>query len=100
MAGLDGKQVIADLAEILGGRLMSALGQSRRFDVRPATSGLPRATDIVSAGRQVGLVPKAEKTVQLLPNKFATGTVNFRSKVDTRNASAKAITPRQSSRCI
>jgi hypothetical protein len=58
------------------------MGQSRRFDVRPATSGLPRATDIVSAGRQVGLLPKAEKTVQLLPNKFATGTVNFRSKVE------------------
>jgi hypothetical protein len=40
--------------------LMSQLGQSRRFDVRPATSGLPRATDIVSASRQVCFVPTSD----------------------------------------
>jgi hypothetical protein len=39
---------------------MSVRGQSRRFDIGPATSGLPRATDIVSAGRQVCFVPEAD----------------------------------------
>src|SRR6266404_5891986 len=38
---------------------MSQLGQSRRFDGRPATSGLPPSTDIVRAGRQVSSVPLA-----------------------------------------
>ena len=34
-------------------------GQSRRFDRTTATFGLPPATDIVSAGRQVCFVPTA-----------------------------------------
>ena len=36
---------------------MSALGQSRRFDPLPATSGLPRSTDIVRPARLVRFVP-------------------------------------------
>ena len=48
-----------------------ASGQSRRFDVRPATSGLPRATDIVGAGRQVRFVPQADLAlnVRCLPKR-------------------------------
>ena len=39
---------------------MSQLGQSRHFDGLPMTSGLPPETDIVTAGRHVSNVPKAE----------------------------------------
>src|ERR1700676_4452121 len=38
----------------------SLMGQSRRFDPEPATSGLPRSTDIVRPARLVRLVPQAE----------------------------------------
>jgi hypothetical protein len=38
----------------------SASGRQRRFDRTTATSGLPPATDIVSAGRQVCFVPKPD----------------------------------------
>jgi len=36
---------------------MSALGQNRRFDSRPATSGLPRLADILRVIRHVFKVP-------------------------------------------
>jgi hypothetical protein len=39
---------------------MSATGQSRRFNCRPAFSGLPPSTDIGKAGRQVRFVPFSE----------------------------------------
>src|ERR1700732_2716330 len=35
-------------------------GQKRRFELRPATSGLPRGTDIVRPPRQVRLVPTTD----------------------------------------
>jgi hypothetical protein len=41
-------------------RPMSAVGHSRRFDCRPATSGLPSETDIVSGDRHVSNVPSAD----------------------------------------
>jgi len=40
---------------------MSEPGQSRRFDREPATSGLPRTTDIIRASRHVSKVPTAEQ---------------------------------------
>jgi hypothetical protein len=42
----------------LGGR--SVLGQSRRFDDTPITSGIPFRTDIRSTGRPVSKVPTAK----------------------------------------
>jgi hypothetical protein len=39
---------------------MSQLGQKRRFDPLPATSGLPQPTDIVRPARLVRFVPIAE----------------------------------------
>jgi hypothetical protein len=36
---------------------MSETGQSRRLDDVPTTSGLPRSTDILGAGRYVANVP-------------------------------------------
>jgi hypothetical protein len=47
---------------------MSALGQSRRFDLRPTTSGLPRSTDIIRSLRLVRFVPIPE--VGELPGAF------------------------------
>jgi hypothetical protein len=41
---------------------MSPSGQSRHFDRARATSGLPRTTDIVTAGRHFSFVPKPEVT--------------------------------------
>jgi hypothetical protein len=38
----------------------AALGQTRRFDLLPATSDLPQSTDIVRAGRHVSKVPSAD----------------------------------------
>jgi hypothetical protein len=38
---------------------ISGEGQSRRFDRAPVTSGLPRAADILSVGRDVSNVPLA-----------------------------------------
>ena len=43
--------------------LKSALGQSRRFDGRPATSGLTRLTDIIRIRRHVSNVPCVEAAV-------------------------------------
>jgi len=40
--------------------LISELGQKRRFDPLPATSGLPRSTDIIRPVRLVRLVPTAD----------------------------------------
>ena len=42
---------------------MSLLGQSRRFDVRPVTSGPPQSTDIPGVRRQVSKVPKPDFAV-------------------------------------
>jgi hypothetical protein len=39
---------------------MSELGHSRRFDGRPATSGLPRSADIRRVRRHVSNVPVAD----------------------------------------
>jgi hypothetical protein len=39
---------------------MSHLGQSRRLDRGPATSGLPQITDIARPARLVRFVPQAE----------------------------------------
>jgi hypothetical protein len=39
---------------------MYGLGQSRRFARGPASSGLPRQTDIVRAGRHVSKVPTGD----------------------------------------
>jgi hypothetical protein len=36
---------------------MSQLGQSRRLERRPVTSGLPRLTDVIRPGRLVRFVP-------------------------------------------
>jgi len=36
---------------------MTALGQSRRFDCRPATSGLPLETDIVPTPEMAKVAP-------------------------------------------
>ena len=41
---------------------MSLMGQSRRFDGRPAISGLPPSTDIAKASRFVSKVPKADSS--------------------------------------
>jgi hypothetical protein len=41
---------------------MYPLGQSRRSDRAPMTSGLPRLTDIFGVRRHVSMVPKAEVT--------------------------------------
>jgi hypothetical protein len=38
----------------------SDLGQSRRFDVRPVTSGPPQSTDIVRPARLVRFVPNPD----------------------------------------
>ena len=38
---------------------MSGLGQKRRFDRLPFTSGLPPSTDVVGGRRHVANVPKA-----------------------------------------
>jgi hypothetical protein len=43
-------------------RLKSGVGQSRRFRDRPATSDLPRLTDIVGPTRLVWLVPIGDTT--------------------------------------
>jgi hypothetical protein len=53
----------------LGGKTttaMTGLGQSRRFGPLPATSGLPRSTDIIRPARLVRLVP-----IQLQKSKVA-----------------------------
>jgi hypothetical protein len=39
---------------------MSELGQSRRFDAPPATSGLPQSTDTGRPARLVRFVPKPD----------------------------------------
>src|SRR5205823_3134244 len=39
---------------------MSEKGHSRRFDGRPATSGLPPSTDFVRTAQQVRFVPRAD----------------------------------------
>jgi hypothetical protein len=39
---------------------MSASGKSRRFDPLPATSGLPRSTDVIRPARLVRFVPIPE----------------------------------------
>jgi hypothetical protein len=39
---------------------MPVVGQSRRFDPLPATSGVPRTTDIIRAARLVRLVPTTD----------------------------------------
>jgi len=39
---------------------MSLLGQSRRFDDAPITSGLPLLTDIGGTGRHVSKVPQTD----------------------------------------
>jgi hypothetical protein len=49
-----GETTAADL------RSMSAMGQSRHFDLGPAPSDLPRSTDIVRPPRQVRKLPEAE----------------------------------------
>ena len=40
--------------------LMSELGQKRRFDNRPVTSGLPPTSDIADSASHVGFVPNPE----------------------------------------
>jgi hypothetical protein len=42
-------------------RPMSGLGQKRRFDCQPITSGLPCSTDILRARRHVLKVPRSDK---------------------------------------
>jgi hypothetical protein len=39
---------------------MSQMGQKRRFDPLPITSGLPRSTDIIYPARLVRFVPRAD----------------------------------------
>jgi hypothetical protein len=39
---------------------MSLMGQKRRFERRPITSGLPPTPDILSVGRHVSKVPQTE----------------------------------------
>jgi hypothetical protein len=41
----------------------SGMGQSRHFDRRPTTSGLPSGTDIPRAGRHVSNVPNSDMTL-------------------------------------
>ena len=45
---------------------MPAMGQSRRFDPLPATSGLPRTTDIIRPARLVRNVPTGDIARALL----------------------------------
>ena len=45
---------------VLGKASRSELGQKRRFDHLPATSGLPRGTDIVGPTRLVRFVPRSD----------------------------------------
>src|ERR1700730_1450522 len=45
---------------------MSEVGQSRRFDAPPVTSGLPRSTDIVGPVRLVRFVPEAAISRRLI----------------------------------
>jgi hypothetical protein len=49
----------------------SAQGQSRRFGHRPATSGLPRSTDIVRSPRYVRVVPITEVAQLMWPKQKA-----------------------------
>src|ERR1700693_2150964 len=46
----------------VGGSAMTARGQSRHFYHGPATSGLPRLTDIVIPTQHVQLVPHSDRT--------------------------------------
>ena len=45
---------------------MPAMGHSRRFDPLPATSGLPRTTDIIRPARLVRNVPTGDIARALL----------------------------------
>src|SRR5450631_448190 len=45
--------------------VMSELGQKRRFDCQPITSGLPCSTDILRARRHVSKVPISDWVVRI-----------------------------------
>src|ERR1700738_3872204 len=49
----------------LGQRATSPMGQKRRFDPQPLTSGLPQSTDIARPARLVRFVPQADPTTRL-----------------------------------
>jgi hypothetical protein len=46
------------------------LGQKRRFDALPVTSGLPRTTDIIRPARLIRFVPRTEVTIALKVDGF------------------------------
>ena len=46
---------------------MSAMGQTHRFDPLPATSGLPRSTDINRPAQLVRLVPIPDSCAAAIP---------------------------------
>ena len=50
---------------------MSALGQSRRSDRPSVTSGLPRSTDILGAGRHVSEVPTTDSCTGEQPGRHS-----------------------------
>jgi hypothetical protein len=52
----------------------SALGQSRRFENRPATSDLPQSTDIARPAWLVRLVPKPDLVARQRQPRFNEGT--------------------------
>jgi hypothetical protein len=59
--------------------VMSYVGQKRRFDRCPVTSGLPRLTDILSVRRHVSKVPKA-----VMPEKSAFDEADLVNSRETR----------------
>jgi hypothetical protein len=59
-AGVALSQVCANSVVKISYFLKSGLGQKRRFDRLPFTSGLPPSTDIVGVHRHVAKVPGAD----------------------------------------
>jgi hypothetical protein len=61
--------------------LMTEMGQKRRFDPLPATSGLPRTTDIIRSARLVRFVPQPDIGVHQGANCSSNALASFRSSV-------------------
>jgi hypothetical protein len=55
---------------------MSPLGQKRRFDNRPVTSGLPPTSDIADSASHVGFVPTTDMAQAFRPTKQSANTAS------------------------
>jgi hypothetical protein len=67
---------------------MSELGQKRRSDHRPVTSGLPQSTDIVRPARLVRFVPQADNASSALPLQRKACRCSAKRCVDRRRSGA------------